>query len=463
MKSQFLFILCLSLISCLGKKASYKPLIEKQDFGSSYVITNVDVFNGMDSVLFLDQSVFIKDGMIVSISDRPDIPKGIDIIDGSGRYLSPGFIDTHVHIMASGSAPWEMVRPNIEHNLEAWLAAGVTTVYDLGGIASQSKKYKGRVEKGEIPGPNIYYTGSPITAKDGHPIAASKALLPFPLSLFVGFIIETADEKTDVSELISDYQDDEVDYIKIINDQLPEGIPQIENSVMKAIIDESHENGLKTFVHIGNANDMISAIEAGTDVLAHFPYRGKLSNEIAARAKESGIKIIHTLTGFENTYQISNGSYQPSPMDAKMQPGELLNPVMGNKGLELNETEIMDQFSETLIENRDNWKNTFHLLQTHHISFAIGTDSPLPGSYAGSGFHEEMKTLKKMGYSDFEILRAATSEGAKLFLDNPNFGLIQKGNKADLLILNKNPLESIAHSSDIDLVVKNGVIYKPTY
>jgi hypothetical protein len=105
-----------------------------------------------------------------------------------------------------------------------------------------------------LTGPNVYYTGSSITSSGGHPIVASKALLPFTLSLFVGFLIETADEKTDIKKLITDFAGDDVDYIKIINDQLPEGISQIKPAVIKAMVDESHANGYKVFIHIGSSD-----------------------------------------------------------------------------------------------------------------------------------------------------------------------------------------------------------------
>lgn len=448
------------LTTCLGKKPDYKPLIEKSDYGSEYIISNIDIFNGVDSVLLRNQSVLVKDGLIADIANELEVGNAIKVIDGSDKYLIPGFVDSHVHIMASGSAPWAMIPPNPEHNLEAWLATGVTTIYDLGGIATQSKKHKARIEKGEIFGPSIYYTGSPITAPNGHPIAASKALLPFPLSLFIGFIIESADKETDIPKLISDYEEDDVDYIKIINDELPVGVPQIDQQVMKSIIDESHQRDLKTFVHIGNLDNMLSAIESGADILAHFPYRDSVSEVTVNKIKGSGVKVIYTLAGFENTYQISKGNYASSQLDIKLQPHELLDAVTGKAGLEINNTEVLDQFSETLSDHHNSWESTFRLFRENDIPFTIGTDSPLPGSYAGSGFHEEMKMLKAMGYSEFTILKAATSAGADLFLDNADFGAVKKGKVADLVILNGDPLEDIANTSDIHLVIKKGDVYK---
>lgn len=450
-------------MSCLGKKAEYNSLLELKETGPNYVITNATVFNGIDSVLLMNQDVHIEDGWIIAMGNSLTIPSDFETIDGTGKYLVPGFIDAHVHMMASGSAPWAMIRPNPEHNLEAWLAAGITSIYDLGGIASQSKKYKNKIENGELMGPHVYYTGSPITAPDGHPIVASKALLPFPLSLFVGFLIETADERTNVKKLIAEYAEENVNYIKIINDQLPEGISQINPDVMKAIVDDSHASNYKVFIHIGNPGDIASAMESGGDILAHFPYRDALSTSIAQQIKENHVKMIYTLVGFENTYQMSLGNYIPSQLDNKLHPASLMDPVRGEMGEQINSTEVLDQFSQTLVENHDKWKDTFKELRKSEITFAIGTDSPLPGSYPGSSFHEEMRMLYEMGYSEYEILKAATSVGAGLFLTDPKFGSINVDQRADLVLLKGNPLEDITNTRDIDLIIKSGQVYQPTW
>ncbi|MEO9871937.1 amidohydrolase family protein [Ekhidna sp.] len=464
MKINHLILLAL-LSSCFGKKAQYEPLIKTIDSPDELLISNINIFNGIDSTLLVEYDVWITNGEITNIYPH-STEKSVDVhvIDGTNKYLIPGLIDTHVHSMASGSAPWSMVRPNAEKNMEAWLAAGITTVYDLGGIPSQSKKLRNKIENKEIIGPDIYFTGSPITAPGGHPIKASKSMLPFPLSLLVNFIIQSADHKTNIPKLIDGYVSDEVDYIKIINDQLPEGSPQIDQNVMKSIIDESHKRGLKTFVHIGNEKDLMTALEANADIIAHFPYRSSLSSDSNGHnLLSSETKIIHTFTGFENTLKISRGIYEPTELDKRMHPSEFTIPVTGKNGLEINETDILDEFSQTLSNNQINWEKSLRILREKSVSFTIGTDSPLPGAYPGSSFHQELQRLNQEGYNTFELLRASTYEAANLFLERPNFGTIDVGKIANLLIVNRNPIEQIEHTSDIHLIIKRGTIHEPLY
>lgn len=459
----YLPLLFLLLASCLGKNIDYPKLLSEPETTNDLVITNVSIFNGVDSTLLIERSVWIQNGIIKSIGSNLPYPSNSVVIDGSNKFLIPGLVDTHVHLMGAASAPWSMVKPDPDYHIEAWLAAGVTTLYDLGGMASQSKKLKEAVQTGDKTGPDIYFTGSPITAPDGHPIPASKALLPFPFSWFIGMMIETADKETNVNKLIENYEKDDVDYFKIINDQLPEGSAQIDTSMMQQIIEKAHDAGYKAFVHIGSESDIETSLNAGGDVIAHFPYRSALQEKTIEQIKASKASIIHTYSGFLNTALMAKGQYYPSEMDRSMHPAEWLSPVTGSEGKKMLETEVLGEFSETLVNHQTDWKLSIEQLRKANIPFTIGTDSPLPGSYPGSSFHQEMENLVEMGYSNYEVLKAATSDGARLFLDQPDFGTVEPQMKGNLLLLNKNPLEDISNTQDIQCIIKGSQLFYPTY
>ena len=74
-----------------------------------------------------------------------------------------------------------------------------------------------------------------------------------------------------------------------------------------------------------------------------------------------------------------------------------------------------------------------------------------------------MRHLVKLGYSTYQVLKAATSDGAKLFLSNPDFGIIEPQKKSNLLLLNKNPLKDIANTQDIHCIIKGDQLFYPTY
>ena len=128
-------ITSLSLLACRTTiSIEYPNLIESISTDSMLVISNVDLFTGEGNTLLRGYDVFIEGERIKAIQPSSAISGGAyKEIDGTGKVLVPGFVDTHVHIMSGGGAPWAKIGPSLLHNLNAWLYAGVTTVYDLGG------------------------------------------------------------------------------------------------------------------------------------------------------------------------------------------------------------------------------------------------------------------------------------------------------------------------------------------
>lgn len=458
---QILFITL--LISCSNaKKGSYNENIIHIVSEGATLIENVDVFNGKDEEILKSVDVLISDGRIESIGniDLKNIKGEYQRVDGEGKFLMPGFIDSHVHLASSGGAPWSAVRPNVEYNLKAYLYSGVTTVYELGGLASHAHKLNAKIDEGKLDGPSIYNTHVPITVKNSHPIPLAKVTAPFPLNRMVDLLIPTIEKPEDASKLIEKYTKQKIDYVKIICDQLPTGTNEMSFDLLKALIDEAHKKDLKVFVHIGSGLNAVNAIKVGADVLAHGVYRSALTDEQAKFIAESGVPIIYTLAGFENVYQISSGTFNASRMDSALLPKEILDPICKHNGLEFNHTPVMKDFARDVKDNRPHWRGNIEKLLKYKTKIVVGTDSALPGTYPGTTYIQEMKLLKEYGLSNFQILSGATYENARLFLDKPDFGLVDEGYKADLVLLKGNPLKDISQVEFIEVVWKKGKMYK---
>ena len=173
----------------MGCKDYYtKELVKKSNNTFPILITEVTIFNGKDSVLILNKDVFIENGFIKVITNHyaPAKGKSYKTINGKGKTLMPGLIDAHVHLSGSGCVPWKNVNANETYNLSAYLHSGITTVYDMGGIASSLEKLSKKVEKGKLLGPYIYHSHIPITIENSHPIPLSKEMLGWPLKPFIG-------------------------------------------------------------------------------------------------------------------------------------------------------------------------------------------------------------------------------------------------------------------------------------
>ncbi len=436
-----------------------KELIDVQQSAMPVLIRNVNVFNGKDSTLLRGQDVLLERNRIKRIAKNLDFDRTeYEVIDGSDHTLIPGLIDAHVHLSGSGAVPWSIVRANMEYNLSAYLFAGITTVYDLGGIASHIEKLSKKVETGEVVGPSVYHTHIPITVKNAHPVPLTQEMLPWPLKSFVNVLSPLLGDVKEIPEEIERYVDRELDYVKIICDQIPPGSPEITYEQLEVAISAAHSLGYKVFVHVGSPENAVMAVSAGADVLAHGVWRGALLPRQADLIASSKVPIIYTLSGFSNVHRIYNGRYAPSNLDTMLVPSEILSPVTGQDGLRVREQNVMNEFFKDVSSKNDFLRSNFQMLMERGATIIVGTDSSLPGTYAGSTYLQELKMLSEFGLSNYQILNGATYLSSRLFLTSPDFGYIAEGMRADLLMLRGNPLEDLNAIADPTFIIKNGQI-----
>lgn len=433
-------------------------LISSSSTSSNFVITNVSLFDGENQVVQKNRDVFVNNKKIEFVTSNGQKKyEGYEIIDGRDKFLMPGLIDAHVHLQSNGSVPWAKVKLDQQGVLDATLYCGVTTVFDLGGIANKTKKIKESASKGKRLSPNIYNAHIPITIPGAHPIPASKEALPFPLNKMVDGLMPTVSSKEEAQKVIKKYVKEDIDFVKIICDQLPPGTPEMEFETLKWIIDEVHQYNYKAVVHIGSPKNAIDAINAGADVLAHGVVRGILTDEQAKKIAESQIPIVYTLFGFEFTEQLARGVFVPNNYDSLLIPEKLLSGISGKNALRISESEVIHSFACSLTKEKKDWKNNFELLLKYNAKIIVGTDAGAPGYYHGTAIYHEMDELKKYGMNNFQILRAATSSAAGTYIDQPDFGSIKEGFQADLLLLNGNALENLNFVKEPALVISNGI------
>ena len=200
-----IFTLLLSAIIFTSCKNIYKDdLVSSSSSTQSILITEVRIFNGKDQELSQPTDILIQNGKIKSISSNLE-KTNAKIINGKNKTLIPGLIDAHVHLSGSGSVPWENIKGDIEYNLQAYLYAGITTVYDLGGLGNEIDKVAKKVESSSIIGPSIYHTHIPITVKNSHPIPLTEEMLPWPLKSVVNSISPTIKNPNEATALIEKY------------------------------------------------------------------------------------------------------------------------------------------------------------------------------------------------------------------------------------------------------------------
>jgi len=334
------------------------------------------------------EKVVIENGM-VSAKDA-----GETIVDGGGGTLLPGFIDSHVHLLE-------------RDNLEEMCRYGVTTAMDM---ANSSPDVIGRLRN--VPGLTdirscchpAFAAGSVLALKMGFPVTA--------------YVKNIEDSERFVKEQIASG----ADYIKIIMEDkgINEGVafPQ---EILVSLIKHARQAGKKTIAHVASPKTYKAATEAGVDVLTHIPFAGKiprdLANEIAARNIVS-VPTIYMMKGIVETIK-------------KKVP---FLPI-----------------------SYKNIQRNMGILHKHGITFLAGTDSNVgfpatPFSAAfGTSFLEELVLMVDCGLTPIEALRSATSVPAS-FWGMDDRGVIKAGSRADLVLVDGNPLRDIRHIKNIKQV-----------
>lgn len=414
--------------------------------GTDLAITGINVIPMDEARVLEDQTVIVKNGFVQSISDTATtkVPSGFRQIAGEGRYLMPGLADLHIHLAG-------------EHELIDYLAWGVTTVMHLGGSESTGRntlEYREQIRNGSLLGPNIYATNRIF---DGNPPVAGNALR-----------LDTAEA---AREAVRDLGAAGFDFVKIYNNvSLP---------VFEAIVDEAKRQELPVFGHIPRGFDALTAMRGGQNVVVHseeffFTYfNGPRSTTNMTRLYEPDLSKLPELI---DALVESDVAVMPDlaftftnllmwdDLDHVWQDPESANLHPGTASMWENESINRRDAIENFVL-RDQWKYGLMQKLTQEFQAAgilqvVGTDASLPGLFPGKAVHRELTELVKAGISNFDALAIGSKnagEFVRRYIDkDARFGLVKPGYRADLILLDSNPLDDIRNTRDISAVVVGG-------
>ncbi len=440
-------------------------------FGQKLLIKNVNIINVEDGEVLRSRDLHIKDGVIVNISKTEKRKKpGAGVMNASGKYVIPGFIDTHVHqamgpagLTIKNSQPVLKLTPldNLPQiTSELLIQHGITTARDPGGRTDLTVKARKNTMTGK--GPEFFVAGSILDTTN-----------------FINLVVTVTEEKQVRSE-IRKQKEAGVDFIKLYTSLSPE--------LIKAGIEESQKLGLKTIAHLHEATSWTEASNLGIDNIVHimpghdrylpqvnkvayqqfsmlgaigtykwFEYVNLESDEIAdlmGTLKSNRTSIDPTLVVFHATFFGNTTEYTENKM-LNMLPEELVN--NWNTAFNFNIGWTEQHFHEA----QKAWPKVQQFVKMLHnegILITAGTDANNPWIVPGDSFHKELILLKDCGLSPAEVLKIATLNGAKLLGIDHRTGTIEKGKEADLILLNTNPLDNLGNIRDIHAVLSNGTV-----
>ncbi|MEY2492105.1 MAG: hypothetical protein QOH24_1056 [Verrucomicrobiota bacterium] len=440
------------------------------------------VINPADGKVIENAVLVINGDKIESVASRSEtgVPTGSQSVDCAGKFILPGYIDTHIHFFQSGdlftrpdAADFTKIRPysaevawvksHLDDVFVRYLRCGITSVVDVGGplwnfevrkIANSTAK----APRVAVAGPLISSVSRPQLNLGDPPIVQ----------------VNTPD---DARAMVRTLAAKTPDYIKIWFIVDPDHPVEKFRPIVHAVVDESHARKLRVAVHATELEAARTSVEEGADLLVHSVTDKAVDEPFVRLLKERGTILCPTLVVFERYGRTFANKLNLTPEEkawgnpeviasldvTKIPPDQLPDRV--KKALE-NPDAVLDRIKHTYEVALKNLKT----LEDAGIPIAAGTDAGNIGTIHGPALFREFQLIREGGLTPMQILQCATSNAARVFatprsgvLDengNPQIGAIVAGNFADLVILNSNPAADIAHASDIDRVIKNGIVYE---
>ena len=448
-------------------------------FSQTY-ITNVTIADVEKQRWIPNQTVIIKDDRIVNIqkSSKIKIPESAIVINGTDKYVLPGLTDAHIHFSQSGGL---YTRPDVidlqkdmpyqkeidyshetmEEVLQRYLQNGITNVIDVGTTINFLKQRELFKNNDDVP--SIYMTGPLLTTYEPSVYKNLKDDEPFNL-------VKTVEDGINIVQEQLQYQPDFIKIWYIVGaDGLEKEASARKNlPIVKAIIDEAHKNNLKVAVHATQRITAQLAVENGCDFLVHSVDDEILKADFVQLMKKNKTILCPTLIvhgGYVNTFgQTINPSDHEllkadphqlgSLLDLKHLPDSLL---INNYKKMANSKEGVARLSKADSISMANLK----ILSDSGVLIATGTDAGNIGTLHASSYLAELQTMKKSGMSNWKILQASTINGAKILDKENEFGTVGIGKKANLIILDDNPIEAIENITKIHRVINKGVVFNP--
>ena len=360
------------------------------------------------------RTVLVRDGRVARIgpAGRAALPPGVTRIDGHGKYLIPGLADLHVHLFDS-------------NDLLLYLANGVTTIRNLGGYGAADSilELRRQVAGGERTGPTIYTSGNWL---DGDP----------PVRRINTVLRTPVEARAEVErQARAGY-----DFVKVYATLAPD--------VYREITDAARDKGIPVTGHIPGAVGLDGVLRGGQVAVDHAGQLAGLgeAGRLAARLRAGGLSVTTTLVMLRLSLSMRGAPERVEELLARRE-ATYLSPA--TRQFWRDAPFVGMPRTEAALAMYPRSEELMRALDAAGVPLLLGTDAGLWGNVPGFSALEELRLLVESGLTPFRALRAATVAPAEFLnrhvrgADQP--GVIAEGGRADLVLLEGNPLEDIAH------------------
>ncbi len=398
--------------------------------------------------------IVLQEGRIVEVGKTSDRGKADEPpTDLTGAFVIPGLIDSHVHLggSAGGAASSaEFSAERLRHDLQVYLACGVTSFVSMTDDLSDLKSLREAVERGTMRAPRPFFSGPGLTAPKGHP-AVYFALVP-GLAARITRQVATPD---DAIEAVRQLAQGGVDLVKFYLDsgRIGESLPVLEESALGAGVRTARDLGLVTTVHVDTDAHAQEAIRAGSQGIEHVP--PDLSDATISEMLARRITLTPTLVASEGLAATIRG--EPiTDLDVK----RWVDPRVLRSLQSSNSWTARLRASPAAVEyytrRHEQSLQAARRAVAAGVTILAGTDAGNPRAFHGLGLLHELELLvTQAGMKPEAALVAATGAAARR-LNRTDIGRIAPGAFADLVVLDRDPTRDITAVRQIRAVYFRG-------
>lgn len=383
------------------------------------------LLDGTGAAPVADAGLLIRGDRVAAVGPFPEVAKqaadGAELVDYSDKYIMPGVIDAHVHVVIDPEADFTGFvgrdsDTRIAHrgmvNLKKTLDGGVTFIRDLGGYHHIDIELKKLIDEGKIEGCGLVASGEMITMTGGH-----------------GWKIgRECDGPDEARKAAREQLKAGASYIKIMatGGNLtpgPQGAPQLSREEIHAAVEEAHKAGRLTTTHSHSAEGVKNALYAGIDCIEHGMF---IDEEALDYMVAHDIPYVPTLVGPWICAEVG---------EEKGLPEEAVRKCKGAIARH---------------------KESFKMAVAKGVRIAMGTDAGTPFCEHGKAYVDELKLMCQGGFTPMQALVAATKTSAQVTGVADDYGTLEAGKHADFLVLDENPLDNLDTLRHIHQVYQGG-------
>jgi imidazolonepropionase-like amidohydrolase len=397
-------------------------------YTGTFAIAGATLVDGTGSLPLKDSVVIVRNGRVAAVGPRNKVamPPGVPVIAAQGQMMLPGLWEMHIHFSGVEIGP-------------ALLAAGITTARDCGGEFDYLVAQRDAVATSNVLGPRLLLAG---LVDGGGPKAYGHV---------------TADTAEEGREAVRRYHDADFQQIKLFNLLTPE--------VVRAITAEAHRLGMTVTGHVPQALTLFDGIASGMDQINHLMFVAKAMRpsetgagpiDVNSEAVQNVIRVLKDhRTVVDPTIGWAEMSGSSKEVDvASFEPGITKAPLL----LESSFRRLAAGSPFTAEQMRARTAQNLQIVGALHkagVPIVPGSDTGL----VGHGLHRELELYVQAGMTPMQAIQSATIVSARAMNLDRDSGTVEPGKRADLILIDGNPLVNISEIRKVSRVVVNGRLY----